>query len=134
MRSPALLLCAAGVSACTPAQPSATTVGEPVLLEEGDCPGTGAATIRVADRDRLLPFDELRQIREEAERYLAEEEPELEPSGIGPGPVFIDCYGLSAWGRGSSSPPLEGDFAESVPQTHGGRGVARRPSRTTSLA
>ncbi len=97
--APALLLLAAALCACAPDPPAATDEGEEtVTLGEGDCTGIGAVTIRVANRDREFRFEELRQIRREVERYLAAEDPELEPSVIPPDELFIDCQGTARMG------------------------------------
>ncbi len=120
MRLLALLLCAAGPWACTASPPAATDEGEDEsegeevrVLGQGDCTGTGAVTIRVANQDRVFSFDELREIRREVVRYLAEEKPEMDPSVILPGEVFIDCWGtarMGAWileSEYSSEPELQ---------------------------
>jgi hypothetical protein len=82
--------------ACAPNRPEPEE--ETVTFEEGDCTGTGAVTIRVAGRDRVFPFEELRGIRREAVRYLAEEDPALEPGVLDPGEVSIDCWGTARMG------------------------------------
>lgn len=101
MRLLALLLCAPGLCACTAPPPPATDEdeGEEVrVLGEGDCTGTGAVTIRVANQDRVFSFDELKEIRREVVRYLAEEKPEMDPAVIPPGEAFIDCWGTARMG------------------------------------
>lgn len=83
MRAPGLLLCVAALSACTTDTPPAATDEDAETvrtLGHGDCTGTGAATFRVADRDLVLRFDDLALIQREVERFLAEEEPAMEPS------------------------------------------------------
>ncbi|MGH2689557.1 MAG: hypothetical protein ACRDKW_12215, partial [Actinomycetota bacterium] len=67
-------------------------------LGRGDCTGRGGATLRVAESDLFLPLDELELIRREVERYLAEEDPELDASVFGPGEAFVDCQGVPRMG------------------------------------
>ncbi len=67
-------------------------------LGQGDCTGRGGASIRVAGEDLFLPLDELRLIQREVVRFLADEDPELEPSVFGPGEAFVDCRGVARMG------------------------------------
>jgi hypothetical protein len=128
MRLLALLLCAVGLCACASGPPApGEAQGEGILLGEGDCTGTGAVTIRVAGRDRVFPFDELRRIHRAVERYLAEEKPRMDPSVIPPGEMFIDCRGRAKMGAWilesvySSEPELQLSF-----RVHTGEGLIVR--------